>query len=100
MEMYVTILTDALLMTVQLAQVKTQCSYDKALSLCLPMASGEGVFWLHFVHVKILSSLITFTARMCSHFWTLQAAPVLQKDKQPLSVAEEKCKQKYVVDKS
>lgn len=37
---------------------------------------------------------------MSGHFLTLQASPVLQKDKQPLSVAEEKCKQKYVVDKS
>lgn len=37
MEMYLTVLTDAQLMTFQLAHTKAPCSYDKALvSLCPP----------------------------------------------------------------
>lgn len=85
MEMYLNLLTDAQLMTFQLAPTKAPCSYDKAQVTLAPRVSAENAICLHFLHANTATSLITFIARTSGTFQILKFFPsVAEKGKTPV----------------
>lgn len=88
MEMYLNLLTDARLMTFQLAHATAPRSYDKAWVSLAPRVSAENAICLHFLHANTASSFITFIARASGSFQILKFFPsVAAKGRTPVMIS-------------